>query len=275
MDGGCWPRRSASGGRSARSGLQIDLASEIDFARALGHHRPRPSSRPSVKRARPSSSGGATTARCTTACSIATGAAGGGRCRWAPALPSSPTRRGRKASRVRPTRPQESEGGGAESSPFGAQVAADADDGAEIEGVTVSPEAYSASEVMRHRDFDRMTSAELREAERLVDLLHATPRAAPHASARAASPRPPHRAARRCSGGTSPPAATSRPGSGAGPSIGRAGSSSCATSRARWSAIRALLLRFIQAFTRTTEVKAESFVFGDAAHPRHPAAQGP
>ncbi|NJD30143.1 MAG: VWA domain-containing protein [Chloroflexi bacterium] len=37
--------------------------------------------------------------------------------------------------------------------------------------VAISPEAYSKSEVLRHREFDRMTPAELRDAERLVDLL--------------------------------------------------------------------------------------------------------
>jgi len=40
-----------------------------------------------------------------------------------------------------------------------------------IEGVVISPDAYSRGEVLRHREFDRMTPAELREAERLVDLL--------------------------------------------------------------------------------------------------------
>ena len=47
----------------------------------------------------------------------------------------------------------------------------DGDDEAPIEGVVVSPDAYSQGEVLRHREFDRMTPAELREAERLVDLL--------------------------------------------------------------------------------------------------------
>src|SRR5262249_48091896 len=42
----------------------------------------------------------------------------------------------------------------------------DREDEEEVEGLTVSPEAWSASEVLRHRDFDRMTPQELREAER-------------------------------------------------------------------------------------------------------------
>ena len=54
------------------------------------------------------------------------------------------------------------------------------DDGAEIEGVVISPDAYSQGEVLRHREFDRMTPSELREAERLVD---ATLLAAPGAPA--------------------------------------------------------------------------------------------
>jgi uncharacterized protein with von Willebrand factor type A (vWA) domain len=40
-----------------------------------------------------------------------------------------------------------------------------------LDGVVVAPDAYSRGEVIRHKDFERMTSAELREAERLVDLL--------------------------------------------------------------------------------------------------------
>ena len=54
---------------------------------------------------------------------------------------------------------------------MGVQIATDADDGGEIEGVTISPDAYSKGEILRHRDFDRMTAAELRDAERFVDLL--------------------------------------------------------------------------------------------------------
>ena len=51
-----------------------------------------------------------------------------------------------------------------------------AEDGAEEEATgdeveAIAPDAYSRTEVLRHRDFDRMTPAELRDAERLVDLL--------------------------------------------------------------------------------------------------------
>ncbi|MEA2538270.1 MAG: uncharacterized protein QOF11_2504 [Chloroflexota bacterium] len=40
-----------------------------------------------------------------------------------------------------------------------------------IEGFIISEEAYSPGAVDRHRQFDRMTAAELRDAERLIDLL--------------------------------------------------------------------------------------------------------
>jgi hypothetical protein len=55
--------------------------------------------------------------------------------------------------------------------PIPSDSSEDADDDSPIEGVVVSPDAYSRGEVLRHREFDRMTPAELREAERLVDLL--------------------------------------------------------------------------------------------------------
>ena len=39
------------------------------------------------------------------------------------------------------------------------------------DALSISPDAYSKLEALRHREFDRMTPAELRDAERLVDLL--------------------------------------------------------------------------------------------------------
>jgi uncharacterized protein len=47
----------------------------------------------------------------------------------------------------------------------------DAQDTNDVDGIVAAPDAFSAGEVLRHRDFDRMTAAELRDAERLVDLL--------------------------------------------------------------------------------------------------------
>ncbi len=41
----------------------------------------------------------------------------------------------------------------------------------EIDGLIISEQAYSAGAIDRHRQFDRMTAAELRDAERLIDLL--------------------------------------------------------------------------------------------------------
>jgi hypothetical protein len=37
--------------------------------------------------------------------------------------------------------------------------------------VVIAPDAYSQGEVLRHREFDRMTPQELRDAERLIDLI--------------------------------------------------------------------------------------------------------
>ena len=88
---------------------------------------------------------------------------------------------------------------------LGVQVATDAEDSAEIEGATISPDAYSRGEVLRHRDFDRMTAAELRDAERFVDLLRPqferrrTRRHELHPHGRRIAPG-------RCSAGTSRPA---------------------------------------------------------------------
>jgi uncharacterized protein with von Willebrand factor type A (vWA) domain len=55
---------------------------------------------------------------------------------------------------------------------LGVQLMTEVDEeGGEIEGETISPDAWSRGEVLRHRDFDRMSSSELRDAERFVDLL--------------------------------------------------------------------------------------------------------
>ena len=57
---------------------------------------------------------------------------------------------------------------------WGVPIPADGDDdenGEDIEGIVVAPDAYSRGEMLKHREFDRMTPAELRDAERLVDEL--------------------------------------------------------------------------------------------------------
>lgn len=50
-------------------------------------------------------------------------------------------------------------------------IPTEGDEGGPVEGATIAPEAYSAGEVVRHKEFDRMSAAELREAERLIDAL--------------------------------------------------------------------------------------------------------
>jgi uncharacterized protein with von Willebrand factor type A (vWA) domain len=57
---------------------------------------------------------------------------------------------------------------------WGVPIPSDGDDdesGEDVEGIVVAPDAYSRGEMLRHREFDRMTPAELRDAERLVDAL--------------------------------------------------------------------------------------------------------
>ena len=56
---------------------------------------------------------------------------------------------------------------------FGQMLPSDdeGEEGESADELVASPEAYSVAEVLRHREFDRMTPAELRDAERLVDLL--------------------------------------------------------------------------------------------------------
>src|SRR4029078_8942317 len=45
------------------------------------------------------------------------------------------------------------------------------DEAGDADSLAIAPDAYSKLEALRHREFDRMTSAELHDAERLVDLL--------------------------------------------------------------------------------------------------------
>ena len=139
-------------------------------------------------------------------------------------------------------------------------VAADADEGAEIEGVTISPDAYSKGEVLRHRDFDRMTPAELRDAERLVDLLvrswSGAGRAASSSTRTAGGSR-----RGRCSGRTSRPAELTEWVWRRQLREPRQLVVLCDISGSMERHSR-LLLRFVQALARTNEVRTESFVFG-------------
>ncbi len=137
----------------------------------------------------------------------------------------------------------------------------DADDEAPIEGVIVSPDAYSQGEVLRHREFDRMTPAELREAERLVDAL------VPRLEQRRTRRHELHSHGRRLA-----PRAMFRRNLGTGGQLltwvwrrpirePRSLVVICDISGSMERHSR-LLLRFIQALSAASEVRTESFVFG-------------
>jgi uncharacterized protein with von Willebrand factor type A (vWA) domain len=131
----------------------------------------------------------------------------------------------------------------------------------EVHGITISPEAYSRWEVVRHKDFDRMTAAELRDAERLIDLL------APRLETRRTRRYELHRHGRRLA-----PRAMFRRNLGTGGQLldwewqrpvrhPRPIVVICDISGSMERHSR-LLLRFVQALTEANRVKTESFVFG-------------
>ena len=127
--------------------------------------------------------------------------------------------------------------------------------------MTISPDAYSKLETLRHRDFDRMTPAELRDAERLVDLLE------PRLERRRTRRYELHRHGRRLA-----PRAMFRQNLGYGGNLlewvwrrpikrPRPLVVICDISGSMERHSR-LLLRFIQALAAASTVKTESFVFG-------------
>jgi hypothetical protein len=137
----------------------------------------------------------------------------------------------------------------------------DAEDDADIEGVVVAPDAYSRGEMLRHREFDRMTPAELRDAERLVDAL------VPHLEQRRTRRYELHSHGRRLA-----PRAMFRQNLGTGGQLltwvwrrpvkePRSLVVLCDISGSMERHSR-LLLRFVQALSASSEVRAESFVFG-------------
>ena len=137
----------------------------------------------------------------------------------------------------------------------------EADDELPIDGVIVSPDAYSQGEVLRHREFDRMTPAELREAERLVDAL------IPNLERRRTRRYELHSHGRRLA-----PRAMFRRNLGTGGQLltwvwrrqirePRSLVVLCDISGSMERHSR-LLLRFIQALSAASEVRTESFVFG-------------
>jgi uncharacterized protein with von Willebrand factor type A (vWA) domain len=137
----------------------------------------------------------------------------------------------------------------------------DTEDDSDIEGVVVAPDAYSRGELLRHREFDRMTPQELRDAERLVDQLipkleqRRTRRYELHSHGRRLAPR-----------------AMFRRNLGTGGQLmswvwrrqirePRSLVVICDISGSMERHSR-LLLRFVQALASASEVKTESFVFG-------------
>jgi uncharacterized protein len=135
------------------------------------------------------------------------------------------------------------------------------DDAAPIEGVVISPDAYSQGEVLRHRDFDRMTPGELREAERLIDLLEPrleqrrTRRYALHSHGRRIAPRQMFRR-NLGTGGQLLSWVWRRPIHEPRSLVVICDISGSMERHSR------LLLRFVQALSASSAVKTEAFVFG-------------
>ena len=143
---------------------------------------------------------------------------------------------------------------------LGIQETLDVEDGAQVEGETISPDAWSKGEVLRHRDFDRMTGAELRDAERFVDLLkprlerRRTRRHELHPHGRRLAPRAMYR--RNLATGELTDWVWSRPVKAPRQLVVLCDISGSMERHSR------LLLRFVQALARENEVRTESFVFG-------------
>ncbi len=143
---------------------------------------------------------------------------------------------------------------------LGIQEMIDVEDGAEVDGETISPDAWSVGEVLRHRDFDRMTAAELRDAERFVDLLRPrlerrrTRRHELHPHGRRLAPRAMFR--RNLATGELTEWVWSRPVKEPRQLVVLCDISGSMERHSR------LLLRFVQALARENEVRTESFVFG-------------
>jgi uncharacterized protein len=143
---------------------------------------------------------------------------------------------------------------------LGVQIATDAEEGGEIDGATVSPAAWSRSQVLRHRGFDRMTAAELRDAERFVDLLRPrleqrrTRRQELHPHGRRLAARAMFR--RNLATGELTTWVWRRHIREPRQLVVLCDISGSMERHSR------LLLRFIQALARTNEVRTESFVFG-------------
>ncbi|HEX2753891.1 MAG TPA: VWA domain-containing protein [Candidatus Limnocylindrales bacterium] len=140
-------------------------------------------------------------------------------------------------------------------------ITADEDDDSEIDGIIAAPTAYSSSELLRHREFDRMTGAELRDAERLVDLLEPrlemrrTRRYELHHHGRLLAPRTMFRR-NIATGGQFTEWVWRRPTKRPRQIVVLCDISGSMERHSR------LLLRFVQALSAASSVKTESFVFG-------------
>ena len=191
----------------------MDLGAAVDYARACRWSTWVSASR-SGPPARRSSCGGATTGRSTTPCSIDGGASAARRQGdfAAPPLqrPSDAGLEGEEAAGQAEPLPGRSASSKTDERgvPIPSAGDDDAEDDTDIEGVVVAPDAYSRGEMLRHREFDRMTPAELRDAERLVD---GSSRGSSSAGPGGTSCTRTAAASRRgrCSGATSGPAASS------------------------------------------------------------------
>ena len=147
---------------------------------------------------------------------------------------------------------------------WGVPIPADGDDdenGEDIEGIVVAPDAYSRGEMLQHREFDRMTPAELRDAERLVDELvprleqRRTRRYELHSHGRRLAPRAMFRR-NLGTGGQLMSWVWRRPVAEPRSLVVICDISGSMERHSR------LLLRFIQALSASSDVRAESFVFG-------------
>jgi uncharacterized protein with von Willebrand factor type A (vWA) domain len=140
-------------------------------------------------------------------------------------------------------------------------ISGDDDGNEEIDGIIAAPTAYSSSELLRHRDFDRMTGAELRDAERLVDLLEPrlemrrTRRYELHHHGRLLAPRTMLRR-NIATGGQFTEWVWRRPTKRPRHIVVLCDISGSMERHSR------LLLRFVQALSAASSVKTESFVFG-------------
>jgi hypothetical protein len=129
------------------------------------------------------------------------------------------------------------------------------------EGRVVSPRAFSTAEALNHREFDRMTAAELRDAEKLIDLLRPrletrlTRRYEHHPHGRRLATRAMFRR-NLATGGDLVDWVWRRRVRRPRTIVVLCDVSGSMERHAR------LLLRFVQALTRSSGVRTESFVFG-------------